>query len=93
MPAEALGTLVVRVSGVHACPVEAAMAVLAALRDLGEPLVDTSGPGSFADTHELDRFPDGRRYPWHSLYATDIRPSSRECWPHPLRELNPSSGR
>ena len=74
VPPEAIGAPVVMVYGVYAGPVEESEQVIESLRDLGEPLMDMSGPQPLAGVHEVARllFPDARRYSWHSAYATEL---------------------
>ena len=74
VPQEAVGAPVVMVLGVYAGPVEEGEAAMAPLRELGEPLMDMSSPMPLAGVHEIARllFPDGRRYSWHSLYASEL---------------------
>ncbi|EMA39042.1 FAD-binding oxidoreductase [Halococcus hamelinensis] len=74
VPPEAIGAPVVMVYGVYAGPIEEGEQVVASLRDLGEPLMDMSGPQPLASVHEVARllFPNARRYSWHSMYATDL---------------------
>ncbi|MWG34249.1 FAD-binding oxidoreductase [Halomarina oriensis] len=74
VPPEAHGAPVVMVFSVYAGAVEDGERALAPLRELGEPLMDMSGPMPLAAVHEVarDLFPDGRRYAWHSLYADDL---------------------
>ena len=74
VPPEAIGAPVVMVYGIYAGPVEEGERVMASFQDLGEPLMDMSGPQPLASVHEVARllFPDARRYSWHSTYATEL---------------------
>ncbi|MFC6951800.1 FAD-binding oxidoreductase [Halorubellus litoreus] len=74
VPEEAVGAPVVMLFGVYAGDVEDGEAALAPLREFGDPIMDMSGPQPLAGVHEIarDLFPDGRRYSWHSIYATDL---------------------
>lgn len=71
---EAVGAPVVMVYGVYAGPADAGVAAMAPLRAFAEPLMDMSGTQPLAGVHDVARllFPDGRRYSWHSLYATEL---------------------
>lgn len=88
VPAEAIGAPVVMVYGVYAGSVEAGEDAMAPLRELGEPLMDMSGPQSLASVHEIARllFPDDRRYSWHSLYATELSDDTLETMVEALLE-------
>ncbi|WP_331235482.1 FAD-binding oxidoreductase [Natronorarus salvus] len=74
VPQEAVGAPVVMVYGVYAGPVEEGELAMAPLRELGESVMDMSGPQPLASVHEVARllFPDARRYSWHSLYASGL---------------------
>ena len=74
IPPEAIGVPVVMLYGVYAGPTKEGESVMAPLRELGEPMMDMSGPQPLAGVHEVARelFPDARRYSWHSLYATEL---------------------
>jgi FAD/FMN-containing dehydrogenase len=74
VPPEAVGVPVVMVLGVHAGDAEVDEAAMAPLRELGDPVMDMSGPQPLSAVHEIARllFPDGRRYSWHSLYADEL---------------------
>ncbi|WP_049996170.1 FAD-binding oxidoreductase [Halococcus sediminicola] len=74
VPPEAIGTPVVMVYGVYAGPIAEGEQAMTPLGELGEPMMDMSGPQPLAAVHEVARelFPDARRYSWHSLYATEL---------------------
>lgn len=74
IPPEAHGVPIVMVYCVYAGPVADGERALAPLRELGDPLMDMSGPMPLAAVHEVARelFPDARRYEWHSLYTADL---------------------
>lgn len=88
VPEEAVGAPVVMVYGIYAGPIEAGEAAMAALSELGEPLMDMSGQQPLADVHEIARllFPDARRYSWHSLYATELSDATLDTMVDALRE-------
>ena len=74
IPPEAHGAPIVMVYSVYAGSVEDGERALAPLRELGEPVMDTSGPMPLTALHDVarDLFPDARRYSWHSLYAETL---------------------
>lgn len=72
VPPPVADTPVAIVTGVYAGPVEEGDAAMAPLRELAEPVFEASGVRTFASVHDLPRFHDGRRYSWHSLYATEL---------------------
>jgi FAD/FMN-containing dehydrogenase len=74
VPPEAVGAPVVMVLGVHAGDLAEGEAAMTPLRELGEPVMDMSGPQPLTAVHEIARllFPDGRRYSWHSVYASEL---------------------
>lgn len=66
------GVPVVIVTGVYAGPTEEGETAMTPLQELGESLMDTSGLRPLTTLHDPPRFPDGRRYSWHSLYASEL---------------------
>ena len=74
VPAEAHGAPIVMVYAVYAGDPADGEAALAPLRQLDEPMMDLSDRMPLLAVHEVanDLFPTGRRYSWHSLYATDL---------------------
>jgi FAD/FMN-containing dehydrogenase len=68
-PGEWHGEQYVAVLAVYAGPVEEADEALRPLRELGDPIVDFSGPMPYAEVQKLldEDYPDGWRYYWKSV--------------------------
>jgi FAD/FMN-containing dehydrogenase len=73
-PAEHYGKAVVAVAGMYAGPVEDAEAVVQPLRELGEPLIDLSGPWPWLALQSgFDPlFPKGGLYYWKSRSLAEL---------------------
>jgi FAD/FMN-containing dehydrogenase len=74
-PPEHHGTPIVAIAGVYAGSVEDGEAVVQPLRELGEPLIDMSGPWPWVGLQSgFDAlFPKGGRYYWKSRALAELR--------------------
>jgi FAD/FMN-containing dehydrogenase len=75
IPAELHGAPVLVVEGVYAGPVDAGERMMRPLRELGDPLLDLSGPELFTDVNSAldDVFPAGAHHSyWRSHYLAEL---------------------
>ncbi|QLG28805.1 FAD-binding oxidoreductase [Halorarum halophilum] len=73
VPESARGEPALGIMACHVGPVEEGERVLRPLRELGDPLVDYSGPTTYADIHDSEgAYPHGRNYYWKSMYLDEL---------------------
>ena len=74
MPAEAVGTPVCILAGVHAGPVEEGERVVAPMRAFAKPVLDLSGPAPFTGIQAAfdPFFPKGLLQYWKSTYVEEL---------------------
>ncbi|HXG77453.1 MAG TPA: FAD-binding oxidoreductase [Gaiellaceae bacterium] len=74
VPPEWQGQPVFVAAGCWSGALDVAEEAVRPLRELGEPVVDMSGPMPFAVAQQLfdPEYPDGRRYYWKSIYLSEL---------------------
>ena len=74
LPPELHGVMYAGVFGMCAGPVEEGLRALQPFRELGEPLLDATGPYPFVGVQTMldDKFPDGVRRYWKALYLDTL---------------------
>jgi FAD/FMN-containing dehydrogenase len=74
LPEELHGRIHCGVFGMYAGPVEEGLKALQPFRELGEPILDATGPYPFVGVQTMldPKFPDGVRRYWKALYLDDL---------------------
>ena len=74
LPPHLHGVMYAGVFGMYAGPVEEGLRALQPFREIGEPLLDLTGPYPFAGVQTMldPKFPDGVRRYWKALYLDEL---------------------